>query len=283
MVMVGRNSLAAIAVGARACDPELCVGLRIGGFQQRVSGGACVGPCWCCIGVVGCDAKLIHLRKPRAPASFVLTARIGAHRLHGRARIIPVNRRRSPTEYKELKGWKPAMPRDDVDRGDWWAVYQGSRARTNSCRKSRFPIRPSPPRAAAYEEARAIIREAQSSLFSDGHRRIRRYPHADRRDGRHRRRQRRRSQPQNPIHDAILARRSAAPGISTSGANSAGQIESRYRGRAGQRRRSRQRQAFRAGPARHRLFRSSRGGFAASICSTSTVVRYKETLRVTRE
>lgn len=28
-----------------------------------------------------------------------------------------------PHEYKELDGWKIAEPRDDIDRGDWWAVY----------------------------------------------------------------------------------------------------------------------------------------------------------------
>jgi len=28
-----------------------------------------------------------------------------------------------PTHFKELKGWKRANPSDDVDRGDWWKVY----------------------------------------------------------------------------------------------------------------------------------------------------------------
>ncbi len=26
-------------------------------------------------------------------------------------------------EFKELDGWKIATPRDEMDRGDWWAVY----------------------------------------------------------------------------------------------------------------------------------------------------------------
>ena len=25
--------------------------------------------------------------------------------------------------FKELNGWKPAQPRDDTDKGDWWAIY----------------------------------------------------------------------------------------------------------------------------------------------------------------
>src|ERR671923_511188 len=30
--------------------------------------------------------------------------------------------------YKELKkGWKQAAPRDDIDRGPWWAVFKDSR------------------------------------------------------------------------------------------------------------------------------------------------------------
>ena len=28
-----------------------------------------------------------------------------------------------PTTYKELAGWKPATPRDAIDRGAWWSIY----------------------------------------------------------------------------------------------------------------------------------------------------------------
>lgn len=28
-----------------------------------------------------------------------------------------------PHEYKELEGWKIATPHDDIERGDWWSVY----------------------------------------------------------------------------------------------------------------------------------------------------------------
>ncbi len=29
-----------------------------------------------------------------------------------------------PVAYKELKGWKRATPRDDIDRGPWWSVFK---------------------------------------------------------------------------------------------------------------------------------------------------------------
>ena len=34
-----------------------------------------------------------------------------------------------PAAFKELHGWKPAQPRDAVDRGAWWAIYRRSGAR----------------------------------------------------------------------------------------------------------------------------------------------------------
>jgi NodT family efflux transporter outer membrane factor (OMF) lipoprotein len=69
-----------------------------------------------------------------------------------------------PTEYKELKGWKPADPRDDVDRGDWWAAYKdrGLDALLPQVEISNQTVAAD---AAAYEEARALIREGQATLF----------------------------------------------------------------------------------------------------------------------
>jgi len=69
-----------------------------------------------------------------------------------------------PTHYKELKGWKLANPSDGVARGDWWKVYRdrGLDALLPQVEISNQTVAAS---AAAYEEARAIIREAQSALF----------------------------------------------------------------------------------------------------------------------
>ena len=68
------------------------------------------------------------------------------------------------TEYKELKGWKLADPRDDVDRGDWWTVYKdhGLDALVPQVEISNQTVAAA---AAAYEEARALIREAQAALL----------------------------------------------------------------------------------------------------------------------
>jgi NodT family efflux transporter outer membrane factor (OMF) lipoprotein len=67
-------------------------------------------------------------------------------------------------EYKELKGWKLANPSDDVDRGDWWAAYK-DRGLNELLPQVEISNQTVAADAAAYEEARAIIREAQSSLF----------------------------------------------------------------------------------------------------------------------
>jgi NodT family efflux transporter outer membrane factor (OMF) lipoprotein len=72
-----------------------------------------------------------------------------------------------PANYKELKGWKRATPSDDIARGDWWTVYKDSALNTllPQIEVSNQTVAAA---AAAYEEARAIIREAQAALFPVG-------------------------------------------------------------------------------------------------------------------
>ena len=72
-----------------------------------------------------------------------------------------------PTEYKELKGWKRANPRDGLDRGDWWKVYK-DRALDTLLPQVEISNQTVAAAAAAYEDARAIIREAQAVLFPIG-------------------------------------------------------------------------------------------------------------------
>jgi NodT family efflux transporter outer membrane factor (OMF) lipoprotein len=69
-----------------------------------------------------------------------------------------------PTTYKELKGWKRATPSDDLARGNWWAPYRDSRLDA-LLREVEISNQTVAAAAAAYEQSRAIITEAQSALF----------------------------------------------------------------------------------------------------------------------
>jgi NodT family efflux transporter outer membrane factor (OMF) lipoprotein len=69
-----------------------------------------------------------------------------------------------PTTYKELKGWKLANPNDAADRGNWWAPYKDSRL-DRLLREVEISNQTVAAAAAAYEESRAIVREAQAALF----------------------------------------------------------------------------------------------------------------------
>jgi NodT family efflux transporter outer membrane factor (OMF) lipoprotein len=69
-----------------------------------------------------------------------------------------------PTTFKELKGWKRANPNDAADRGNWWAPYKDSRLDT-LLREVEISNQTVAAAAAAYEQSRAIVREAQAALF----------------------------------------------------------------------------------------------------------------------
>jgi NodT family efflux transporter outer membrane factor (OMF) lipoprotein len=69
-----------------------------------------------------------------------------------------------PTKYKELKGWKLATPSDALDRGDWWGLYHDRKLDT-LMRQVEVSNQTVAAQAAAYENARAVIREAQAALF----------------------------------------------------------------------------------------------------------------------
>jgi NodT family efflux transporter outer membrane factor (OMF) lipoprotein len=67
-------------------------------------------------------------------------------------------------QYKELKGWKRAKPSDDADRGDWWKVYR-DHALNELLPQIEVSNQTVAAAAAAYEQARAIVREGQAALF----------------------------------------------------------------------------------------------------------------------
>lgn len=69
-----------------------------------------------------------------------------------------------PGTFKELRGWKVATPRDDIDRGDWWAPYRDAKL-DYLLKRVEISNQTVAAAAAAYEQARALIREAQAALF----------------------------------------------------------------------------------------------------------------------
>ena len=69
-----------------------------------------------------------------------------------------------PTQYKELKGWKVATPRDGVDRGDWWRFYRDPKLAV-LLKQVEISNQTVAAAAASYEQARALVREAQAALF----------------------------------------------------------------------------------------------------------------------
>ena len=69
-----------------------------------------------------------------------------------------------PIKFKELKGWKLATPSDALDRGNWWAPYRDSKL-DSLLRQVEVSNQTVAMQAAVYEQARAVIREAQSALF----------------------------------------------------------------------------------------------------------------------
>jgi NodT family efflux transporter outer membrane factor (OMF) lipoprotein len=69
-----------------------------------------------------------------------------------------------PNTFKELKGWKVATPSDALDRGDWWAFYRDPKLAL-LLKQVEISNQTVAAQAAAYEQARALIREAQASLF----------------------------------------------------------------------------------------------------------------------
>jgi NodT family efflux transporter outer membrane factor (OMF) lipoprotein len=69
-----------------------------------------------------------------------------------------------PPKFKEMKGWKVATPGDGLDRGDWWAPYRDPKLDL-LIRQVEISNQTVAASAAGYEEAKALIREAQASLF----------------------------------------------------------------------------------------------------------------------
>jgi len=66
--------------------------------------------------------------------------------------------------YKEQDGWKPSEPNDALDRGAWWEIYNdevlnGLEKQITISNQNVLAA------AASVEEARALVRQAQSSFW----------------------------------------------------------------------------------------------------------------------
>src|SRR5262249_11198875 len=64
----------------------------------------------------------------------------------------------------ELRGWKIAAPRDDIDRGAWWSIYHD---RTLDALEPQVEISNQTLAAAeaAYRQAAAMVQQARAALF----------------------------------------------------------------------------------------------------------------------
>ena len=69
-----------------------------------------------------------------------------------------------PAKYKESRDWRPARPRDGAERGAWWSVYRDAElnrllplVQVNNQNVAAA--------VATHDQAEALIREAQASLF----------------------------------------------------------------------------------------------------------------------
>ena len=70
----------------------------------------------------------------------------------------------TPASFKELRGWKPAQPQDQLPRGSWWAVYGDAdldalMARLNAANQTIVQA------AAQYRTAQALVASVRAGLF----------------------------------------------------------------------------------------------------------------------
>jgi NodT family efflux transporter outer membrane factor (OMF) lipoprotein len=136
--------------------------LRIGAYKQRIPAVLAFTP----LGDNRVRRVFAVRARTRASASINIAALTLTLALTG-CTIGPNYSREAapvPTHYKELKGWKRASPSDTIARGDWWRVYK-DRALDTLLPQVEISNQTVAAAAAAYEEARAVIREAQAALF----------------------------------------------------------------------------------------------------------------------
>lgn len=69
-----------------------------------------------------------------------------------------------PAEFKELDGWKIATPRDDIDRGDWWSIYDDATL-SALLREVDVSNQNIAAAEAGFRQSVAIVQQARAGLF----------------------------------------------------------------------------------------------------------------------
>ncbi len=69
-----------------------------------------------------------------------------------------------PAVYKELKGWKQATPKDEIERGPWWSVFKDPKLDSLASQVN-ISNQNVAAAEAAYRLSLAVIIEAQAGLF----------------------------------------------------------------------------------------------------------------------
>lgn len=107
------------------------------------------------------------MRTPANPRASLVAAIAGAAMLPAACTLGPNYARpavEAPAAYKEAQGWKPAQPRDNEPRGNWWSVFNDPQldALASQVEVSNQTIKAAEARV---REARALTQQAQAALF----------------------------------------------------------------------------------------------------------------------
>ena len=133
---------------------------EFGVVQRRVLRQWLRSPMLIAVEAVGCDAERFCARRACVPA-LILGLALGGCAVG--PDYVPEAAPVSKT-FKELKGWRLATPSDALNRGDWWAFYRDPKL-AFLIKQVEISNQTVAAQAAAYEQARALIREAQAALF----------------------------------------------------------------------------------------------------------------------
>lgn len=75
-----------------------------------------------------------------------------------------VSEARVPYAYKEVQGWRIARPRDNLDRGEWWRVYNDPEL-DSLARQVDVSNQTLAAAEAAFRQAAALVLEARAAWF----------------------------------------------------------------------------------------------------------------------